>query len=120
MKITGRTDEAVDSVVWEDDYFATASIQRFLRRLAQTERDEQFLFRESEYDCAFRQIDIERERLARTGESPAALAFAEQVRDEVWRGHDCVGGHDIDGAANAWQVILRLLEHRPPAFGAPW
>lgn len=111
MDITGRSTADIDTVVWEEDYFEVEAIARFVARLERTEEAEQFLFRESEFDCAFRQIDMRIADLTTEGrtESPE-MAIACTLRDEVWEGHEQVGGHNAERAAMAWRRMARFLE----------
>jgi hypothetical protein len=102
----------VDTVVWEDDYFAPDAIARFVARLEATVADEQFLFRESEFDCAFRQVDMRIAELATGRSSPDELDFARRLRDEVWEGHDQVGGRNAERAAMACRRMARMLQER--------
>jgi hypothetical protein len=111
MEITGRTTDAVDTVVWEDDYFAPEAIARFVARLEETVVAEQFLFRESEFDCAFRQVDMRVAELTGHGLSDE-LDLARRLRDEVWEGHEQVGGHNAERAAMAWRRMARMIEER--------
>jgi hypothetical protein len=113
MEITGRSNDEVDTIIWEDDYFAPDAMNRFVARLAATEAAEQFLFRESEFDCAFRQVDMRLAELT-TSVDPdtAAIDLAQKLRDEVWEGHEQVGAHNAERAAMAWRrMALLVREH---------
>lgn len=113
MEITGRSDESVDTIIWEEDYFAPEAVERFVARLEATGEAEQFLFRESEFDCAFRQVDM---RLAELGTSATPDAteidLAQRLRDEVWEGHEQVGAHNAARAAMAVRRMGLLLQER--------
>ena len=113
MEITGRSNDSVDTIIWEDDYFAPEAIERFVVRLEATAEAEQFLFRESEFDCAFRQVDM---RLAELEASAAPdtveIDVARRLRDEVWEGHEQVGAHNAARAAMAVRRMGPLLQDR--------
>lgn len=112
MEINGRSTDSVDTIVWEDDYFAPDAIARFVARLEATEAAEQFLFRESEFDCAFRQVDMRIADLTATRATDGPeIGVACKLREEVWEGHEQVGAHNAERAAMAWRrVALLLLE----------
>ncbi|MFC4946666.1 hypothetical protein [Pseudonocardia sp. GCM10023141] len=111
MEITGRSTADVDTIVWEDDYFEDGAIARFVARLEGTREAEQFLFRESEFDCAFRQVDMRIADLTTAGESDSSeMAVARTLRDEVWEGHEQVGEHNAERAAMAWRRMAILLQ----------
>lgn len=111
MEITGRSSDAVDTIVWEDDYFDAAAIGRFVDRLADTREAEQFLFRESEFDCAFRQVDMRIADLSSKGRSDSPeMAVAQKLREEVWEGHEQVGAHNAERAAMAWRRMAMFLQ----------
>lgn len=113
MEISGRSMDTVDTIVWEDDYFAPEAIERFVGRLEETREAEQFLFRESEFDCAFRQIDMQIADLTAGKPDAGAIDVAQRLREEVWEGHEQVGGHNAERAAMAWRrIALFLQEHR--------
>lgn len=110
MEITGRSNDEVDTIIWEDDYFAPAAMERFVERLAATEAAEQFLFRESEFDCAFRQVDMRLTELrASAVPDTAVIDLANRLRDEVWEGHEQVGAHNAERAAMAWRRMAQLV-----------
>jgi hypothetical protein len=114
VEISGRSTDTVDTIVWEDDYFTPEAIERFVGRLEETREAEQFLFRESEFDCAFRQVDMRIADLAAAGEPDgAALGVAQKLREEVWEGHEQVGGHNAERAAMAWRRIALFLREQP-------
>jgi predicted kinase len=113
MEITGRSNDEVDTIIWEDDYFALDAMDRFVARLAATEAAEQFLFRESEFDCAFRQVDMRLAELAaEAAPDTTEIELAQQLRDEVWEGHEQVGAHNAERAAMAWRRMELLVRER--------
>jgi hypothetical protein len=113
MEITGRSNDEVDTIIWEDDYFAPAAMERFVKRLAATEAAEQFLFRESEFDCAFRQVEMRLAELTTSAvPDTAAIDLAHRLRDEVWEGHEQVGAQNAERAAMAWRRMARLVAER--------
>lgn len=113
MEINGRSTETVDTVVWEDDYFTPEAIGRFVARLEATEAAEQFLFRESEFDCAFRQIDMRIADLNAAGATDGPeTGVARKLRDEVWEGHEQVGAQSAARAAMAWRRMALLLREQ--------
>ena len=113
MEISGRSTDTVDTIVWEDDYFAPEAIERFVGRLEETREAEQFLFRESEFDCAFRQVDMRIAELAASASTDGnAVEVAQKLREEVWEGHEQVGAHNAERAAMAWRRIALLLREQ--------
>ncbi|TQC48786.1 hypothetical protein EEB14_13140 [Rhodococcus sp. WS4] len=113
MEITGRSTDDVDTVVWEDNYFEADAIARFVIRLEATAEVEQFLFRESEFDCAFRQVDMHIADLVAEGHTDSpAMAVARTLLEEVWEGHEQVGVHNAERAAMAWRRIALFLEEQ--------
>jgi hypothetical protein len=111
VEISGRSTETVDTVVWEDDYFTPEAIGRFVARLEATEAAEQFLFRESEFDCAFRQVDMRIAGLRAAGATDGPeIGIARKLREEVWEGHEQVGAHNAERAAMAWRRMGLLLQ----------
>lgn len=113
MEINGRSTETVDTIVWEDDYFALDAIERFVARLEATEEAEQFLFRESEFDCAFRQVDMRIADLQAAGATDGPeIGIARKLRDEVWEGHEQVGAQNVARAAMAWRRMALLLREQ--------
>lgn len=113
MDITGRSTADIDTVVWEEDYFETDAIARFVARLEGTEEAEQFLFRESEFDCAFRQVDMQIADLSAAGETDSPeMTVARTLREEVWEGHEQVGGHNAERAAMAWRRMALFLQEQ--------
>jgi len=115
MEITGRSTADVDTIVWEDDYFDAEAISRFVARLEDTREAEQFLFRESEFDCAFRQVDMRIADLTTHGRTDSAeMAVARRLREEVWEGHEQVGAHDAERAAMAWRRVAMFLQEGTP------
>ena len=113
MDINGRSTDFVDTVVWEDDYFEPEAIARFVARLEATEAAEQFLFRESEFDCAFRQVDMRIAELIAAGvpDGPE-IGLARKLREEVWDGHEQVGAYNAERAAMAWRRMALLLREQ--------
>ena len=113
MEINGRSTETVDTIVWEDDYFTPEAIGRFVARLEATEAAEQFLFRESEFDCAFRQIDMQIADLKEGGAAGRPeIGVARKIREQVWEGHEQVGAHNAARAAIAWRRMALLLREQ--------
>src|SRR5690554_2658058 len=111
MEITGRSTDDVDTVVWEDNYFEADAITRFVQRLEATYEVEQFLFRESEFDCAFRQIDMCIADLTAEGRTDSPeMTVARKLLEEVWEGHEQVAAHNAERAAMAWRRVALLLE----------
>jgi hypothetical protein len=110
VEINGRSAESVDTIIWEEDYFKPEAIRRFVARLEATEEAEQFLFRESEFDCAFRQVDMRIAELTAAGDTGGAeIGIARKLREEVWEGHEQVGARNSERAAMAWRRMERLL-----------
>jgi hypothetical protein len=110
MEITGRSTAAVDTIVWEDDYFVPDAIERFVARLEATAVAEQFLFRESEFDCAFRQVDMRIADLRAAGITDGPeFTLAHKLREEVWDGHEHIGAHNAERAAMALRRMALLL-----------
>ena len=113
MEISGRSNDAVDTIIWEDDYFAPEAMTRFVERLEATDAAEQFLFRESEFDCAFRQVDMRLAELAsEAAPDTTEIELAQRLRDEVWEGHEQVGAHNAERAAMAWRRMALLVQER--------
>jgi hypothetical protein len=120
MEITGRSTADVDTVVWEDDYFEAGAIARFVARLEGTQEAEQFLFRESEFDCAFRQVDMRIADLSSEGRTDSAeMAVARKLREEVWEGHEEVGAHNAERAAMALRRMALLVKDPGLQEGTP-
>jgi hypothetical protein len=107
MDITGRTTNDVDTVVWEDDFLAPRSLDDMLLRIALTEADEQFFFREAEFDAAFRQVVIELSNLPH-GASPRR-ALLNELKAEIWVGHNHIGERDADAAQASVRRLQQLL-----------
>ncbi|MDT7706932.1 MAG: hypothetical protein QOG20_2539 [Pseudonocardiales bacterium] len=113
MEITGRSNDDVDTIIWEDDYFTSDAMERFVERLGATEAAEQFLFRESEFDCAFRQVDMRLAELtSQAAPDTSEIELAQQLRDEVWEGHEQVGAQNAERAAMAWRRMALLVRER--------
>jgi hypothetical protein len=113
VEISGRSTETVDTVVWEDDYFMPEAIGRFVARLEATEAAEQFLFRESEFDCAFRQIDMRIADLKAAGATNGPeIGVARKLWEEVWEGHEQVGARNAARAAMAWRRMAMLVSEQ--------
>lgn len=113
MEINGRSDDSVDTIVWEPDYFELGAIERFVSRMEATDVAEQFLFRESEFDCAFRQVDMLIADLQASGSTDGPdLVFAMKLRNEVWEGHEYVGAHNTERAAMALRRMALMLKER--------
>jgi hypothetical protein len=111
MDITGQSTRDVDVVVWEDDYFTAASLEGLLHRLSLTEAHEQFFFREAEFDAAYRQVVTE---LSNLDHGPSARrTLLEDLKAEIWIGHDHIGERDASSAQDSvrrLQELLRAIE----------
>ncbi|MEP7739579.1 hypothetical protein ABKW28_18190 [Nocardioides sp. 31GB23] len=107
MDITGRSTSDVDVVVWEDDFLTAPSLDGLLHRLSLTEADEQFFFREAEFDAAYRQVVIELSNLDHG--SSARRTLLEDLKAEIWVGHDHIGERDAGAAQDSVRRLQELL-----------
>jgi len=108
MDVVGKSERPVDRVVFESDYLSLESLSRLAERLHATTEGEQFLFREVELDCCFRQADGEL-HIARKSNDPSRIERAAAVRERVFAAHDLVGTRDLDGAIAQLNAVADLV-----------
>lgn len=105
LEIFGRTEDAVDCVVVEESYLSPESLARLVGRLASTTRGEQFLFREVEMDCLFREVDGELAGAVLAGASPGVIDRLRRIRALVFDAHDLVGVEDTEQAIERLKAV---------------
>lgn len=108
MDIVGKSNRPVDRVVWERDYLSLESLTRLCERLSETEAGEQFVFREVELDCCYRQADGELRIAARSGNAER-IVRATAVRERVFAAHDLVGTRELRGGIKELHVVADLV-----------
>lgn len=108
VEIIGRSERNVDRVNWEDDYLDVESILKLVARLEETAVGEQFLFREVELDCVFRQADGDLNAAKRSGNA-GRIVRASRVRALVFEAHDLVGLQALDVATKKLHDLLDLV-----------
>lgn len=108
MDIVGKCNRAADTVVWERDCMSLESLTRLCARLAATADGEQFVFREVELDCCYRQADGEA-RIAEHGGDSAGLSRSIAIRERVFAAHDFVGTRNLSHAINALNEVADLV-----------
>jgi hypothetical protein len=111
VDIIGRSELPVDRVVLETTYLSGLGLARLIERLRATGSAEQFLFREVEMDCLYREADA---ILARAEHDSAAQPIIERVRrirGLCFQAHDLVGAEDTGSAVERLLVVTQLLEH---------
>lgn len=108
MDIVGRSERPVDRVAVELDYLSLESLSRLAERLKSTTEKEQYLFREVELDCCFRQADGEL-LMAKRANDPARIERAAAVRAKVFAAHDFVGTRELTAAIAQLDAVADLV-----------
>ena len=108
MDIVGRSERPVDRVAVERDYLSLESLSRLCDRLRSTTEKEQYLFREVELDCCFRQADGELVMAKRSSDA-SRIARATAVRAKVFAAHDLVGTRELTAAIAQLNAVADLV-----------
>lgn len=108
MDVVGKSERPVDRVVFESDYLSLESLSRLAERLSSTNDGEQYLFREVELDCCFRQADGEL-HIAMKSNDPSSIERAVAVRTRVFAAHDLVGTRQLGAAIEQLDAVADLV-----------
>jgi hypothetical protein len=112
MEIIGTGTGQADRVVWEEDYLSVSSLMGLATRLDATDHGEQFVFREVELDCAFRQADS-RYQESLLSSDPTQITRAKAIRDLVFE------IHDLCGLQSMKEAVLRVNDLAEVVAGIP-
>lgn len=107
MEIIGGSEREVDRVIWVDD-LTVGTLIALIDRLEQTEKAEQFLFREAELDDAYRQADADVRLAVRDGSDSRTMAGLERVKEIVFAAHDFVGWGKIPEAVRELNKVIEI------------